>query len=147
MFTAEAVMPMTIPSEYKHASRDFDTFLIEARDALGQVTTNQTYTTAQAVLTVFRRRLRPHEVATFAQVLPAVLRALLIEGWEPDAKPFAFASREVMTKEAQSLRGDYNFSPDDCIVVVATTLRRHVDNRRFDDVLSRLPAEAAAFWA
>ena len=137
---------MPIPLEYKNASRAFEDFLIDARDALSLATTHQTYTTVQAVLTVFRRRLRPKEVVLFAQELPAVLRAILIAEWDPDTLPVAFADRRTMTREAQAYRGDHNLATDDCIPVVAAALRRHLDAASFDSMLSRLPAEAVSFW-
>jgi uncharacterized protein (DUF2267 family) len=137
---------MTVPMEYKAASRDFDRFLFDARDALGHATTNQAYTTVQAVLTVFRRRLRPKQVALFARALPPVLRAIFIDEWDPDVPAAAFEDHLAMTREAQAYRGGHNFSPDDCITVVAAALRRHADKRLLDAALAQLPPGAAEFW-
>lgn len=52
-----------------------------------------------------------------------------------------------MTREAQALRGDHNFSPDTCIRDVAIALRRNVDQVAFNQVLSYLPDGAAEFWS
>ncbi|WP_313901847.1 DUF2267 domain-containing protein [Methylobacterium sp. J-030] len=57
---------MTVPREYRVASRDFETFLIAARDALGCETTHRAYAAVRAVLLVFRRRLSARDAVCFA---------------------------------------------------------------------------------
>ena len=82
----------------------------------------------------------------FANVLPPVLRAIFLDGWDTGESRLPFCDRRVMTKEAQALRKDHNFSPDTCIRDVATALRRHVDEASFIRVLSSLPQGASDFW-
>jgi uncharacterized protein (DUF2267 family) len=137
---------MTVPMEYRHASRDFDSFLVDARDTAMLQTTNQTYTMVQAVLTVFRRRLSVSEALAFADCLPPVLRAIFVADWDTEAPASPFASRAVMTREVQAFRGDHNVSPASAIADVATALRRHVDPGAFERALARLPAGAREFW-
>lgn len=48
---------MPVPPEYRRASIEFEQFLLDAREAAGLTTTNQTYTMVQGVLQTFRRRL------------------------------------------------------------------------------------------
>ncbi len=138
---------MTVPLEYAHASEAFERFMSEARDALGLTTSHQTFTVVEAVLWVFRRRLDAAGVAAFAQVLPAVLRAIFIEGWDPAAPALAFLGRSQLAREVQAVRGDHNLAPDDAFETVAAVLRRHVDAKAFDAVLARLPSDAARYWS
>lgn len=138
---------MTVPMLYAHASEDFDRFLVDARDALGLGTRHQTFTVVEAVLWVFRDRLEPAQVACFAQCLPAVLRAIFVEGWDPRVPPRQLWSHAELTHEVQSIRGDHNLAPSDCILQVARVLRRHVDPGAFERAMDRLPEQARTFWA
>lgn len=138
---------MTIPAEFEFASRDFSRFLVEARDAAGLGSTHQTYTMVEGVLRTFRRRLSVGDAVRFAGVLPPVLRAMFVADWDVEEPVRPFVDRATMTKEAQALRPDHNFAPDTAIADVARVLRRHVDERAFDDVLAGLPPGAAEFWA
>lgn len=138
---------MTVPLEYAHAGDAFARFMIEVRDALGVETTHRAFTVVEAVLWVFRQRLDPGGVAAFAQVLPAVLRAMFIEGWDPAQPAVGFAEREALVREVQEVRGGHNFAPETAIETVATVLRRHVDAQAFEAALSLLPAGAAGYWA
>ncbi|WP_349357577.1 DUF2267 domain-containing protein [Stappia sp.] len=139
---------MPMPREYQIASAEFERLLNAARDEAGLTTRNQAWTMVQAVFRVFRRRLAPEDAIRFAQALPALARALFVADWEPGEEQIvAFADRETMTREAQSLRKHHNFAPDSCIADVAVALRACVDGPAFDRVLARLPAEARDFWA
>lgn len=137
---------MPIPMEIQYASRDFEAFLADAQAEAGLPTRNPTYTMVQGVLLVFRRRLTPRQALAFADVLPPVLRAIFVEGWDVDRPPVPFAPRDALAREVQDLRRDHNFAPDTAIGDVARALRRHVDAGAIDRVLARLPPEAAAFW-
>lgn len=137
---------MTVPMEYRQASRDFDAFLVDARDTAMLQTTNQAFTMAEAVLTVFRRRLSVADALAFAAVLPPVLRALFVSGWDIAEPIRPFAERDVLTREVQAFRGDHNVSPQTAIADVAAALGRHVDPAAFVRVLDRLPPAARAFW-
>lgn len=138
---------MPVPSAYQRASLDFEAFLVDARECAGLVTTNQAYTMVEGVFRTFRRRLTVAEGLAFADVLPPVLRALFVEGWDTSAPAQPFASREAMTAEVQALRAAHNFSPANAIACVAAALRRHVPHERLEQVLAQLPAGARPFWA
>ena len=137
---------MTVPMEYRQASRDFDAFLLDARDAAMLQTTNQAFTMVEAVLTVFRRRLAVADALAFADVLPPVLRALFVSGWDAGAPIQPFAPRNVLTREVLAFRGDHNVSPGTAIADVAAALGRHVDPTAFARGLERLPPAAREFW-
>lgn len=138
---------MTVPMEYRHASRDFDAFLLDARDTAMLQTTNQTYTMVEAVLTVFRRRLSVSDALDFAGMLPPVLRAIFVANWDISARPLAFADRAALAREVQAFRGDHNVSPASAIGDVAAALRRHTDTAAFERALARLSPDARDFWS
>ncbi|MGU3494526.1 DUF2267 domain-containing protein [Xanthobacteraceae bacterium A53D] len=137
---------MTIPMELQHTSDDFERFLADARDTCGLATRNQTYTVVEGVLRAFRRRLDVHEAIRFAQVLPPVLRAIFVMDWDTTLAPVPFTDRRTLTDEVRALRQHHNFASDQSITDIATALRRHVDQARFDALLAGLPEGAIAFW-
>ncbi len=142
----EESVPVTIPMEIQHASEEFEAFLVTLRDGSGLATRNQAYTLLEGVLRTFRRRLSVAQAIRFAQVLPPILRAIFIAGWDPEAPVLPFGDRVSMTREAQSLRQHHNFAPDSCIEDVASALRQHLDEVAFDRILAALPEAAAQFW-
>ena len=137
---------MPMPWAYRHATKDFRAFLADAQEALGTPTENMTYTAVDGVLRTFRARLTPEEGMAFAQVLPAVLRAMFIQDWNLATPPVPFTDRAAMTAEAQSLRRDHNLTPDHAIAAVAFALWRHVNHRDLARVLETLPDGAIDFW-
>jgi uncharacterized protein (DUF2267 family) len=137
---------MPMPWSYRHATKDFRAFLADAQDRLGTPTENMTYTAVDGVLRTFRARLTPDQGMAFAQVLPAVLRAMFIQDWDLAAPPRPFGTRAEMTAEAQSLRPHHNLTPDTAIDAVAVALWRHVDHRALERVLADLPDGAIDFW-
>lgn len=138
---------MPVPMEYRLASQDFDRFLGEVAQETGLATRNQSYTTTQAVLQAFRRRLDLAQAIAFAQVLPAMLRALFVMDWDAREARSESWDRDLMTAEVKQLRIDHNFSPDSAIENVAHVLRGHVDAAAFARCLATLPPEARAFWS
>ncbi|MBO6637340.1 MAG: DUF2267 domain-containing protein [Roseitalea sp.] len=137
---------MPMPQEYQLAAQRFDAFVVDARDALGLATRNQTYTVVEAVLLAFRRRLQPDEVLVFADALPPVLRAVFVAGWDASERRPGFPDRDVLEAEVRSLRAGHNFAPDGAIALIATVLRHHVDRDRFDKAVAKLSPDAQAFW-
>lgn len=138
---------MPMPQEYQQASPVFEEILARASDALGLETRNQTYTTLQSVLIVFRRRLRPEQILQFADVLPAIIRAMFVAGWTESEFTPVFGSREELTLEVKFVRRHHNFSPDHSIAGVVTVLRDHLDEARLDAVLKSFSEAAQSYWA
>lgn len=137
---------MTVPMEYREATRDFESFLIAVRDRAGLATTNQAFTMVDGVLRTFRRRLEPAEAIAFAQVLPACLRALFIRDWDLDEPRKTFDTREAMTLEVKALRSEHNLSTESAIADVASVLRETLDIAVLDQALAGLPEGAKRFW-
>lgn len=136
---------MPLPWTYRQATREWQAFLAIARAEMDLATDNLTYTAVQGVLQAFRRRLTPQEAVDFAQVLPAVLRALFVADWTL-APPLPPGNRDLWTAEAKALRPHHSLTPDTCVAAVALALRRSVLRRDLEAVLARLPAFAADFW-
>ncbi|MFM7442543.1 MAG: DUF2267 domain-containing protein, partial [Tabrizicola sp.] len=93
---------MPMPWTYRQATREWQAFLSDARAAMNLETDNVTYTAVQGVLQAFRRRLTPQEAIDFAQVLPAVLRALFVADWRFH-DPAPPGTRADWTAEAMAL--------------------------------------------
>jgi uncharacterized protein (DUF2267 family) len=137
---------MPMPWAYRHATKDWQAFLADAKEGLGLTSDNMTYTAVQGVLLTFRRRLAPRDVMAFADQLPAVLRALFIAGWDPEAAPLPWAPRAELEEEARNLRKHHNLTPPEPIAPVARALRRCTRARDIDRVLARIGPDAQAFW-
>lgn len=138
---------MPIPQQYALASQMFEAFMEALRVRLGHATRHQTFQSVQSVLLVFRRRLDVSQGLIFADMLPAVLRAMFVEGWNPTEAPRPFATRAELTAEVKAHRSAHEFSPPTVISDMAAVLREHVDASAFDKALARLPRQAAAFWS
>lgn len=137
---------MPLPTAYRHATKDWRAFLDDAKEALGLESDNMAYTAVDGVLQVFRRRLTVQQGLAFADVLPAVLRAIFVHDWDIAAPPLPFAPRADLTREAQLVRPHHNLTPDHAIAGVAWALRRHVRQADLDRVLAALPEAARAYW-
>jgi uncharacterized protein (DUF2267 family) len=137
---------MPYPAEYQRAYDYFARFLSDAKIISGLGSVHQAYTMVQGVFQVFRRRLTLRESIIFTSALNVGLRALYISEWNPDEEIMPFGTVEEMNKEVRLLRPEHNFSTDTAIMDVAKALRKNVDEKRFNDMLNRLPAEARNFW-
>ncbi|GIL00303.1 MAG: hypothetical protein BroJett030_02020 [Alphaproteobacteria bacterium] len=138
---------MPFPREYSTASADFERFLDEVRTQAMRQTRNQAYAMTRAVLHVFRDHLSVRDALDFADLLPPLLRALYIDNWHPSPAPPLFPDRAALLRQVLDVRQPHNTAPQSAISDVATVLRRHVDQRRFDQLLARLPAGAVDYWA
>lgn len=136
---------MPMPWTYRQATREWQAFLSDAREAMGLVSDNATFTAVEGVLRAFRRRLTPEQAISFAQVLPSVLRALFVADWT-FALPAPPGTRADWTAEAQALRPHHNLTPDNCVEAVALALRKSVLPEDLERALAPLPPFAAEFW-
>jgi len=136
-----------MPQTYFLASQDFDAFVADVRDTCLLQTHHQAYHTLRAVLHTFRAHLTTQQALDFANVLPAVTRAIFVEDWTVSDTPPPFPDRAALLTEVKSVRRDHNLAPGSAIEDVAAALRRSsIDKRELDRVLARLPEGAADFW-
>jgi len=138
---------MTIPIEYKTASKKFDDFMLRARDFADLPTTNMAWNMVVGVLHTFRRRLTIQEALSFADALPPAIRALFLEKWDTtNQSDDKFGNPEELLREVRSVRSKHNFSPDKAIQAVASAMREIVDIEAFERALSKLSPEAQEYW-
>lgn len=137
---------MPMPWTYRHASREWRAFLDDVKDWTDLSSDNMAYTAVDGVFRTFRRRLTTEQAIAFAQVLPAIPRAIFVQDWDPAMPSVPFTDRATMTREVQLVRKDHNLAPDNAIEAVARALWRRVDHRIFSRCVMELPAGAAAFW-
>lgn len=135
-----------MPFEYQNASKQFDQFMIDARDFAGLATTNMAWNMVIGVLHTFRSRLSTQQAIVFADALPPVLRAIFVEHWSIDQPIRDFGSHEELLDEVRSVRHLHNFSPDNAIQAVAAALRKNVDIEVFERALATLPPLAQDYW-
>lgn len=138
---------MPMPWTYRHSEKKFKAFLADARDRMGLVSDNATYTAAEGVLHAFRARRTPQQVVDFAQVLSCTLRALPIQNWHMPEAPAPWPDRATPIREVKANRQHHNIAPDSAIEATAHALRRITRQRNLDRVLASIWSEAEAFWA
>ncbi len=136
---------MPMPWTYRHAAKEWARFLADVKDVMGTPSDNVAYTTAQGVFGAFRDRLRADQVAQFAQVLPAIPRALFIDGWVPQ-EPRAWADAATYLEEVKALRRHHNLSTDQALEAVSVALHRAVGGEALSAALDRIGPEARRFW-
>ena len=137
---------MPIPWAYSHATKDWRAFLSDAKEQMNLDSDNSAYTAVQGVLLTFRRRLTTEQGLAFADVLPAVLRAIFVSRWDIGMPSAPFNDRPALIAEVKALRPDHNLTPDHVLEAVAWALRRHVDQGDLDRILADMPSGAAEFW-
>ncbi len=135
-----------MPMKIAHATDEFNAFLVKTGNELDLATRNQVYTTVQSVLVVFRRRLTATQILTFAQVLPPVLKAIFIDGWQPDEQTALFGERRDWIREVKSIRKHHNFSPDNAIEIVAHCIWSIAETEKFSAALHAIGPNAEAYW-
>lgn len=136
---------MPMPYSYRHASAEWRQFLDIAKDEMALESDNATYTAIEGVLHCFRHRLTPEQALRFADLLPAVPRAIFVANWHP-APPAPWGSRADQTVEAQALRTHHNLTPKNCIEATAIALRAVLPALDLDRLLAVLGPEAQDFW-
>lgn len=138
---------MPMPWTYRQATREWQAFVHDAKAEMNLASDNACFTAVEGVLHAFRRRLTPQQAIDFAQVLPAVLRALFVANWQLDEGPLPPGTRADWTAEAMALRSHHNLTPPNCVAATALALRKSVLCEDLDRVLATLPPFAAEFWS
>ncbi len=137
---------MPMPWTYRHAGREWALFLGDIKDVMGTPSDNVAYTTAEGAFAAFRRRLTPAQVAAFCQIMPALPRALFLQGWSA-APPVSWADRATYLAEVKALRAHHNLSTDLALDAVSVALHRAVGSDALVPALDAIGPEAQDFWA
>jgi uncharacterized protein (DUF2267 family) len=137
---------MPMPFTYRSATEDYEKYLEDLRAISMLQTWNQCYTMTRSVFHVFRSHVEPQVALDFAQMLPAVLRAIFVEDWDLSAKITPFPDIAARAAEVKAIRADHNFSTDTAIAEVALALRHAMKKEDHEFIMRKLPPDAAAFW-
>lgn len=137
---------MPMPYAYRHAQAEWRAVLDAALDGMGLSSDNAAYTAVQGVLLAFRQRLTVDQALRFADLLPAVPRAIFVEGWHPQP-PVPFGTRPQWEAEARALRPHHNLTPPGCVAATARALRPLMEDDRLMALLATFPDGAVAFWS
>jgi uncharacterized protein (DUF2267 family) len=137
---------MPMPWTYRHASKEWRAFLDDVKERMSLESDNMAYTAVDAVLQVFRCRLTAQQGLNFAGVLPSVLRAIFVSGWDVTAPPVPFSDRTALIAEAKQIRVNHNLTPDNAIEATAWAIRRCTNQKDFERVLEQISVEAITFW-
>jgi uncharacterized protein (DUF2267 family) len=135
-----------MPYAYRHADAEWRRFLGVAREEMALDSDNMAYTAVQGVFLAFRRRLTVQQAMDFAQILPAVPRAIFVADWQVDDASTPPGTRADWTAEARALRPHHNLTPENCVEATAIALRRTVRGADIEAALARLPDFARTFW-
>lgn len=138
---------MPMPFAYRHSHPEWRRFLDIARSEMSLETDNLAYTAIQGVFLAFRRRLTAQQAIDFAQILPAVPRAIFIADWDLSLPTSDPGDRAVWTAEAQALRPNHSLTPENCVEATAIALRSTVVRTAIERVLKHLPDFARTFWS
>lgn len=135
-----------MPWTYRHATKEWQSILTDAKDKMGLTSDNMAYTAIDAVLQVFRHRLTAQQGLVFAGVLPSIPRAIFVKDWDVTTPALPFGSRGDLVAEVKAVRINHNLTPDNAIEAVAWALRRHINAKDFENVLKQMPKGAKAYW-
>lgn len=137
---------MPYPTEYSTASADFDRFLDRVKDNAMLQTRHQAWQVARAVFLVFRDHLAAGQALRFADALPPLFRAMLVEGLDAKQPGKPFGGREALAGEVAAIRPDHNFATPTTIAEVALAFRASVNPLDLERALAPLPAAARDYW-
>lgn len=135
-----------MPYTYRHASEEWRDYLASLRETTLIASDNVLYTGTEAVLKSFRARLIPSQALAFANLLPTVLRAIFVSGWDINAAPQPWPDRATQRDEMLALRRDHNFCPPDLLEPLLAAIAATTRGPDLDRVLTRIGPEAADFW-
>ena len=112
----------------------------DLREALGGLPRRDAYQVLRSFLHVLRDRLTVDEVAQLGAQLPMLIRGLYYEGWDPSKTPVKMKPDEFIERFSQGLTLD-EAPPEEALRAAARTLRQHITEGEFQDVLASLPAQ------
>jgi len=112
-----------------------NTWINEVNAATGWDNKQRAYRLLRAVLHVLRDHLGVDEAAQFAAQMPALIRGIYYEGWNPSRTPVKIRTRDAFVDRVQA-----DFEPDplgdapEAITAVVAVLRAHVSAGEMEDV-------------
>jgi uncharacterized protein (DUF2267 family) len=95
----------------------------------------------RAGLQAMRDRLSVDEAAQLSAQLPAVLRGIYFEGWEPAGKPLRIRHRADFLALVRQRYGRDDAAADDILLATMRVMERHISIGEISDVMLSLPKE------
>ena len=137
---------MPAPADITYASRAYEAFAADLKATALLETHNQVYAMTRAVLHQCRSHLAVEEGLAFAQGLPAVLRAIFVEGWHGSEVPQPFADPDAFLADVVTRLAPHHVPPASIVRDVAVVLGRHADPKAWSRALDALPPGLAGLW-
>ena len=137
---------MPMPFTYRHATDEFRDFLAKLRQETLIASDNVLYTGTEAVLHSFRARLTVQQAVDFANLLPAVLRAIFVQDWNTAKARQPWPDRQTLRAEMLALRRDHNVCPQGLLEALLTAIPATMRRLDLDRLLESIGPEATDFW-
>lgn len=119
----------------------------ELKHILSVPSQQSAYAALRAVLHQLRDRLPVAEAADLGAQLPALIRGIYYEGWQPARTPQQIHhAQEFIDDLMRKLTGHDEIHAESAVRAVFFLLSQHVSAGEIDDVISSLPDEIKAFW-
>lgn len=126
----------------ERSAQTTNAWLDELVDELGVEDRRYAYRVLRAFLHTLRDRLTVDEAAQVAAQLPALIRGIYYEGWDPSSTPAPYHDvAEFLRRVEAEAGGVGDTEASFAVTAAARVLRRHVSAGEIEDVLAVLPAE------
>jgi uncharacterized protein (DUF2267 family) len=109
-------------------------------------THNQCYAMLRAVLHEFRGYMTVGQAIAFANGLPPVVRAILVENWKPPDQPLPSPSRQDFIDAVIGRLSPHHVPPDSIVSDVFALLVPRAEATKIADAIDSLPAELKQLW-
>jgi len=134
-------------SALDRAVQQADEWVNELKHILSVPSEQSAYAALRAVLHQLRDRLPVDEAADLGAQLPAMIRGIYYEGWQPAKTPqLIHHAQEFIDDLMRKLHGHDEIHAESAVRAVFFLLSQHVSAGEIDDVISSLPDEIKAFW-
>jgi len=139
--TKEHVMTVTRIDTIENSTEKAYAWIDELASELGTDDRANAYRVLRAVLHALRDRVTVDEAAQLAAQMPALIRGIYYENWDPSTTPRSYRDPDTFLQGIASealLHGETEASF--AVAAVMRTLRRHVSTGELDQVAAMLPA-------
>ena len=136
---------MTVPQDVTYGSEQFRAWLVDLKDRALLGSCNSSYAMLRAVLQEARDRSKLEDALRLADLLPPLVRGIMLEGWHPEA---AAAGERRPFLDAVKERLEPHQPPPDSIVEDVLAVLAHRTPPHVRPALGTLlPPELRSAWA